>query len=964
MSGRSSVAKFVDLVRESDRFAGQVVHHEIQSPVAARYAQVSLPWPEPIRLLIQGMGLASLYSHQAEAMDHVRSGRHTVISTSTASGKTLVYTLPVLERILDRPGSRSLYLFPLKALAQDQLKTLQEVMLGWTGAVRPTAAIYDGDTPQAERARIRKNLPNILLTNPEMLHLGIMPHHHLWAQFLAGLDFVVVDEVHTYRGVMGSNMSWVFRRLRRLCRTYGADPTFIFCSATVGNPASLAADLTGLEVQAVTRSGAPQGKKHVVFINPLFGAARNALGLLEEALPLELRTIVYTQSRKMTELIAMWAAQRCEPFAKRISAYRSGFLPSERRQIEGKLTSGELLAVISTSALELGIDIGALDLCLLVGYPGSVMATWQRGGRVGRKQQDSGIFLLGHEDSLDQYFMANPEAFFQMQPEDAVLNPYNPAIVRSHLQCAAADLPLQVSEDLFKPEEVRKVARELISSGDLLRDAKGEVLFARRKGVQNEVNLRGAGRVMTILDQASRACIGSIDTYRACHETHPGAVYLHRGRTYVIQELRLEQGVVLARQQEVKHFTRVRTEKETEILERTSSRQVMSTRVSLGRLRITERITGYEKRLAKGQTLIEVVPLELEPLIFETEGCWLEIPDELRLQVEQQRMHFMGGIHALEHAMIGILPLLVLTDRNDLGGISQPAHPQLKRASIFVYDGVPGGVGLTRQAFAKAEEMLGRTQEVIQSCSCETGCPACVHSPKCGSGNKPLDKQAALALLKGLRSVAGGDRADSAPLAVRGMSEQDCPDHGEHPEKVSRQPVRYGVLDLETQRSAQDVGGWSRADRMGLSCAVLYDSAEDGFFDYLEKDMEALVGHLQQLDLVVGFNITRFDYQVLKGYTEFPLHSLPTLDMLQKVYSRLGYRLSLDHLASATLGVKKSGNGMLALRWWAEGQIRKIVAYCRQDVILTRDLYLFGRDNGHLLFRNKAKALVQVQVDW
>jgi len=963
MSGRSSVAQFVDLVKQSDRFAGQVVHHEIQPVVAARYAEPSLPWPEPIRLLMQGLGLTSLYSHQAEAMDHVRSGRHTVISTSTASGKTLVYTLPVLERILGNPRSRSLYLFPLKALAQDQLKTLQEVMLGWTGAVRPTAAIYDGDTSQAERARIRKNVPNILLTNPEMLHLGIMPHHHLWADFLAELDFVVVDEVHTYRGVMGSNMSWVFRRLLRLCLTYGANPTFIFCSATVGNPASLAADLTGLEVQAVTRSGAPQGKKHVVFINPLFGAASNALALLEEALPLELRTIVYTQSRKMTELIAMWAAQRCKGHAARISAYRSGFLPSERRQIEARLTSGELLAVISTSALELGIDIGALDLCLLVGYPGSIMATWQRGGRVGRKQQDSGIFLLGHEDSLDQYFMANPEAFFQMQPEDAVLNPFNPAIMRSHLQCAAADLPLQISEDLFKPEDVKKVARELISSGDLLRSATGEVLFAKRKGIQNEVNLRGAGRVMTILDQASRACIGSIDTHRACHETHPGAVYLHWGRTYVIQELRIEQGVVLARQQGVKYFTRVRTEKETVILERTSSRQVMSSRVSFGRLRITERITGYEKRLAKGQKLIEVVPLELEPLIFETEGCWLEIPDELRLQVEKQRMHFMGGIHALEHAMIGILPLLVLTDRNDLGGISQPAHPQLKRAAIFVYDGVPGGVGLTRQAYAKAEEMLSRTLEVIRSCSCELGCPACVHSPKCGSGNKPLDKQAAVYLLKGLSSPPGPDHA-SEPFPLTGKDLPVCPGQGQRPEEGACQAVRFGVLDLETQRSAQDVGGWSRADRMGVSCVVLYDSAHDCFFDYLEKDLGALLDHLQQLDLVVGFNITRFDYQVLKGYTDFPLHTLPTLDMLQRLHSRLGYRLSLDHLASATLGVNKSGNGLQALRWWAEGQIRKIIAYCRQDVILTRDLYLFGRDNGHLLFRNKAKALVQVQVDW
>lgn len=963
MPGRNSVAQFIDQVRQSDRFADQIVHHAELPQVPARFAEVSQPWPEPIRLLLQGLGLTRLYAHQAEAMDHIRSGHHTVISTATASGKTLIYTLPVLEKILGNPQSRSLYLFPLKALAQDQLKTLQEIMLSWTGSVRPTAAIYDGDTKQHERVRIRKNLPNILFTNPEMLHLGIMPHHHLWARFLSGLDFVVVDEVHTYRGVMGSNMSWVFRRLLRLCRAYGASPTFVFCSATVGNPGSLSSELTGLDVQAVTESGAPRGRKHVVFVNPMFGAASNALALLEEALPRKLRTIVYTQSRKMTELIAMWAAQRCKQDASRISAYRSGFLPQERRQIEARLSSGDLLAVISTSALELGIDIGALDLCILVGYPGSIMATWQRGGRVGRQLQDSGIFLLGHEDSLDQYFMANPETFFQMQPEDAVINPFNPSIMACHLQCAAADLPLKAAEELLKADEVRKVAGKLVSRGDLLRSARGDVLFARKKGVQNEVSLRGAGRVMTILDQATMGCIGSIDTHRACHETHPGAVYLHRGRTFVIQELRMEEGVVLARQQEVKHFTRVRTDKETEILERFSAGEALGARVSLGRLRITEHITGYEKRLVKGQALIEVVPLDLDPLVFETEGLWVEIPDQLRRAVERQQMHFMGGIHAMEHAMIGILPLLVLTDRSDLGGISQPAHPQLKEAAVFVYDGMPGGVGLTRQAFSRAEEMLARTLKAIQSCPCELGCPSCVHSPKCGSGNKPLDKQAALFLLKGLHSADGSTFAPAVEVSPPASASEQVRTRSRQGSQAGP-PARFGVLDLETQRSAQDVGGWSRADRMGLSCAVLFDSAQEQYFDYLEDDMDALLDHLQQLDLVVGFNISRFDYAVLRGYTDFPLHSLPTLDMLQRIHSRLGYRLSLDHLASATLGVKKSGNGLLALRWWAQGHMDKLVAYCRKDVALTRDLYLFGRDNGHLLFRNKARALVQVQVDW
>jgi DEAD/DEAH box helicase domain-containing protein len=962
----SPIERFVQDLKRAPRLGERVVHHESLQARPPSFAEQNRPLPESLQALLRGQGIEQLYSHQAQAIDRVRSGRHTVVATPTASGKSLVYCLPVLESFLQDPGSSSLFLFPLKALARDQLRTLTELVGPWPEADRPSMAVFDGDTPSRERTRIRKQPPNILLTNPEMLHLSILPGFEPWQEFLRRLKYVVVDEVHTCRGVMGSNMAWVFRRLLRICRYIGADPTFIFCSATVGNPGWLASELTGLEVEAVTETGSPQGARNVVFINPLDGAAQSALLLLQSALTRGLRTIVYTQSRKMTELLAMWAAKRCRKQAGRISAYRSGFLPEERRTIEAKLSRGDLLAVISTSALELGIDIGSLDLCILVGYPGSVMATWQRGGRVGRSQQDSAVVLVGHEDNLDQYFMHHPEQFFRLPPEDAVINPFNPVLLSRHLQCAAADLPLDRDEPLLADSRVSSSVDRLYEQSLLLGSAGGGRYYAASKDVHRQVNLRGTGRSLQIMDQSSGKSIGSVDYYRALHETHPGAVYLHRGRTYLIEELQLENNTVLASEREVDYFTRVRSDKQTEVLSREAWRMAGGVRVSLGRLRITERITGFERRRVRGRKLLSVEPLDIDPLIFETEGIWLDIPEALHREAEERMMHFMGGIHALEHAMIGIMPLVILTDRSDLGGISQPWQPQLGSAAVFVFDSVPGGVGLSRQAYLRAEELLQRTREAVTSCDCELGCPACVHSPKCGSGNRPLDKKAAVMLLDRLLAEETAELAGGpAPIeeAASAVPEPD-PEPGPAIRTSRSRPGNFGVLDVETKRSASQVGGWSKAERMGLSLGVLYDSSSDSFEVYTEDQVEALVDRLQRLDLVVGFNLLGFDYKVLSAYNQLDWSGLPTLDLLLEVRKRLGYRLSLDHLASATLGAAKGGSGLQALTWYQRGEMDKLAEYCRQDVALTRDLYLFGRDEGYLLFTNKAKELVRISVDW
>ena len=763
------VAEYVRALLASDTLGPQVRHHRCEPARAAVYAESRLPWPAAIRRTLEERGLSGLYSHQALATDHIRAGHSVVVATPTASGKSLIYNLPVLERHLRDSEARALYLFPLKALAQDQLAGLQRLVSGWPEEARPTAALYDGDTSDHFRRKIRRDPPTVLISNPEMLHLALLPHHEQWAPFLAGLSHIVVDEAHTYRGVFGAHMAGVFRRLNRLAAHYGAAPSYVFCTATVGNPGELAASLSGLDLPGrrppvvVDQSGAPQGARHYVFLDPDQSPATAAIDLLRAALARKLRTIVYCRSRRMTELVSLWAGSLSGPWAGRISAYRAGFLPEERRQIEARMASGELLAVVSTSALELGIDIGGLDVCVLVGYPGTIMSTLQRGGRVGRAQQESAVVLVAGEDALDQYFMSHPEDFFSRPAEKAVVNPWNEVILARHLECAAAELPLSARDPWLAPAPAQEALRDPAARGRLLLSADGSQWLAARKRPQRLVDLRGTGRSFVIEDSEGTV-IGSVDGFRAWRETHAGAVYLHRGRSYVIEEMDPAAGRVRARQAKVDWFTRVRGHKSTDILEELERRPLGRGVVCRGRLRIIDTITGYEKRSTRDNRLLTIVPLEAPPQIFETEGLWYVIPESCRRRLEEDFVHFMGSIHACEHTAIGMLPLLVMADRNDFGGISIPLHPQTGLACVFIYDGLPGGAGLTRQAFGHARELLEVCAAVIEACPCEDGCPSCVHSPKCGSGNRPISKAGALRLIRDL--LAPGADAEGEALCA------------------------------------------------------------------------------------------------------------------------------------------------------------------------------------------------------
>lgn len=998
---QNNVADYIRSLLASERFARQVTHHRVLPAREASYGETRRPWPRAIAEVLREQGIASLYSHQALTADTIRAGRDVVVATPTASGKTLCYSLPILEKCLQDPDSRALMLFPLKALAQDQLAAFQELTAHWPEAARPSIAIYDGDTTDHFRRKIRKNPPNVLITNPEMLHLAILPFHEQWTTFLASLSLVVVDEAHTYRGVLGSHISQLFRRLNRICTRYAARPNFVFCTATVGNPEELAGNLMGRPlgeevllsegepssfaadrgdpppppVPVIRESGAPTGKRHMVFIDPEDSPSTAAIALLKAALARGLRTIVYCRSRRMTELVALWAADKAGSYAGRISAYRAGFLPEERREIEARMSDGQLLAVVTTSALELGIDIGNLDVCILVGYPGTVISTMQRGGRVGRSGQESAVLLVAGEDALDQYFIHQPEAFFEREPERAVINPDNDVIVKRHLECAAAELPLPSDDPWLRGPGAQAALRELEREGLLLKSANGKEWVAARKRPQRHVDLRGCGASCTIVDAEGKP-IGSVDGHQAYKETHPGAVYLHRGKTYVVKSLDMAERMVRCEvpEQRVNWHTRVRSHKETAIIEVKAAGGAFGSPVAFGRLRVTETITGYEQRSVADNRLLCVVPLDLPPLVFETEGLWFCVPDGPRRATEDSLMHFMGSIHALEHAGIGLMPLMVMADRNDFGGISTPMHAQLGMPAVFVYDGLPGGAGLCRSAFPRLAEWFAAIRDLLLRCPCELGCPSCVHSPKCGSGNRPIDKAGALFLLEQIMAAP----APAGDMIVSGLeSEQpkekivmtadiewEGPGVGGAERLVAPLPERFMVLDVETRRSAAEVGGWHRADLMGVSVAVLYDSKGDCFTEYEQEDLPAMFERLKEAGLVIGFNSSRFDYAVLQPFAGYDLRSLPTLDMLVEVKKRLSYRISLDNLARATLNAPKLADGLQALQWWKEGNLASIAEYCRKDVEITRDVFLFGHREGYLLFTNKAGQQVRVMVEW
>jgi DEAD/DEAH box helicase domain-containing protein len=741
---------FLEQLRADPAFTDSAVHVErlsAREPVLEPFPDL----PQLVRDRLSMLGIGGLYPHQRTALDALRSGCNVVVATGTASGKTLVYNLAFASQVLEDAKRTALYLFPTKALARDQLRQIRALKLP-----QIRAAVYDGDTPSAERPLIRRNA-NLVMSNPDMLHASLLPDHARWADFFLRLSLVVVDEAHAARGVFGSHVSMVLRRLRRLVATYGGDPRFVLSSATIGNPEELAERLTGLAFTAVADDASPHGEKLVCLWNPPIvdeesGARRGAVSesafLVARLVEAGIRTIGFARSRRAAELVAEFARREVPPVLRgRIKAYRAGYLPEERRRLERALADGELMAVAATTALELGIDVGSLDAAVLAGYPGTRASLWQQAGRAGRRDEGSVAVLVAQDDPLDQYLVAHPDDLFALPAEAAVIDPTNPYILEPHLACAAREQPLADDElTFFGPDARAAVARM---------EERGEVVVRRnlihhrgRESPHRAVDIRSVSgsQIAIVLDETGEL-LGTVDEARAYFSVHAGAIYLHQGEQYEVKELDLESKVALVRPSQADYYTQSRDITDIEVLDVVEEGTIGDTAASFGDVSVTRQVTGFVRKLHLTGEIVDEVLLALPAQTLVTKAVWWAIPERVIARAALKPSDVPGAAHAAEHAAIGLLPLIATCDRWDVGGVSTPYHPDTGSCAIFIYDGYPGGAGIVERGFRSEERLLRATLETVRQCPCASGCPSCVQSPKCGNGNEPLDKSGAVALL-------------------------------------------------------------------------------------------------------------------------------------------------------------------------------------------------------------------------
>jgi len=724
-----------------ERFPGRPARHRQAAPPVAPALAALLPGP--------------LWSHQADALELARGGSSVVVSTGTASGKSLCYQLPIAEAILDaeegngQPSS-ALCLYPTKALAQDQLRSF--TALGLPGLV---SACYDGDTEAGRRSWARRHA-NVVLTNPDMLHAALLPHHARWATFLSRLRYVVVDEMHTLRGVFGSHVAHLLRRLRRLCAHYGSEPVFLFGSATVGEPAALARELCGGPVMAVTDDGSPRGERFFALwdppvIDPVSGARASAHSetarLLAELVAGGSRALAFCRSRAAAESVAAEAVRRVGPvLGSTIRSYRSGYLATERRDIEAGLAGGHLRGVVATSALELGVDIGGLDACVLDGFPGTIASMWQQAGRAGRKAERSLAILVAGEDQLDRWLKAHPEEVFSRPPEPAVVNLANPYVASPHLACAAYERPLEQGDDRWWDDLDEGVRRLVADDRVVVREGRG--YWAGRRPPARAVGLRSASACEYRIADLGGTLVGTVDESRAFTTVHPGAVYLHQGRAFRVDVLDVGERVAWVSPSPGDESTQVRSDTDVAILDDERCVAIGDGVLHLGAVEVRQRVVGYERRSALTRERLGSEVIDLPPTCLVTRAFWYSFDEGVLHRAGVPSTAWPGALHAVEHAAIGILPLFSLCDRSDVGGLSSARHPDTALPTILVYDGYPGGAGIAELGFAAGVNHLRATLEVILTCPCTAGCPSCVQSPKCGNGNEPLDKAAAAAILK------------------------------------------------------------------------------------------------------------------------------------------------------------------------------------------------------------------------
>ncbi|MGZ4538191.1 MAG: DEAD/DEAH box helicase [Blastococcus sp.] len=773
----------------------QPVTHIHHVPVRA---SSTLPWPDwvsvPLRERLEERGVLAPWRHQVEAAQLAHAGRHVVVATGTASGKSLAYQLPALTRLTDDPRACVLYLAPTKALARDQLASVAALA---DPSVRPAA--YDGDTPGEERDWVRRH-SRWIVTNPDMLHRGILPAHQRWSSTLRRVAYVVIDECHAYRGVFGSHVGHVLRRLRRVCRRYGAEPVFVLASATVADPAAAASRLVGAPVVAVTDDGSPRpGATFALWEPPLTertgehgaplrrSAAADAAGLLADLVERGARTLAFVRSRRSAESVADQTRRLLQSrgrgdLAHRVDSYRGGYLPEERRELERALSSGDLLGVATTNALELGIDIAGLDAVVLAGYPGTLASLWQQAGRAGRAQRESLVVFVARDDPLDHYLAHHPRAVFGRPIEATVTDPTNPYVLGPQLCCAAAELPLRPEDFVdFGGPAAEAQLDELVAAGQLRRRPTGWYWAGRGRP---DVDIRGSGEEpVAIIETGTGRLLGTVDGGAAHSTVHAGALYVHRGDTFVVDEFDVADACAAVHADSPEWTTVARDITDLGIVLTDRSRRLGTVTARTGVVDVTNQVVAYQRRrLSTGEVLAEF-PLDLPARQLRTRAVWLTFDEQAVQRAEVDDAALPGSLHAAEHASIGILPLLATCDRWDLGGLSTALHPDTGEATIFVYDGHPGGAGFAERGFAVLRQWLTATRATVASCECESGCPSCVQSPKCGNGNDPLDKAGAVRILDVVLdelAAAGGDEPpdedDEVGTELRDAQSSTAPD--------------------------------------------------------------------------------------------------------------------------------------------------------------------------------------------
>ncbi len=724
----------------SDRhYRGQVIAVRRVPGREAAYAAPEAPLPGPLAEALAAMGIERLYTHQARALDLVRGGRDVVVVTATASGKTMCYNLPVLEALLEDADATALYLFPTKALAQDQLGTLKR----WKAhapalgeALRP--ATYDGDTPRHNRRAIRTTA-NVVLTNPDMMHVGILPYHPRWATFLKNLRYVVVDECHLYRGIFGSNVAMVMRRLERVCAHYGARPQMVCSSATIANPGDLARALTGREVAVVDADGAPRGPRLFVLWNPpLFGedhlarrsANMEATDLLVKLVQRDVQTIVFTKARVVAELVYRYAREQLEkespPRVERIRAYRGGYLPEDRREIEQALFSGKLLGVTSTNALELGIDVGSLDASILVGFPGTIASTWQQSGRAGRGARQSLTILVAYNDPIDQYLMHHATYLFDQSVEHGVIDPGNLYILASHLGCAAAELPL-APEDAARFGPATEAVAEAVAADGKLTRIDDRYYWSSAEQPTRETDLRTiSDDTFTIVrtDTPRRQVIGQVDAISAPELVYPNAIYLHEGASFLVRELDFDGRVAYVEAAEVDYYTQPVLADKCKVTEERARKPFGPATACFGLLDVTWATIAFKKiKFYTGENIGQTA-LDLPSQTLATAGLWLMPETALLDDLRGAGLKPVEGLVAVRNLMLVCLPMLAMCDRKDLSGIVESANTG--RPTAFLYDRYLGGLGFAEKGYELIGRLLAMCRSLAAQCPCEEGCPSCV----------------------------------------------------------------------------------------------------------------------------------------------------------------------------------------------------------------------------------------------